>query len=84
MDDVGHSNGGDISMYFAQQHPEMVSQVITLDNLRVPFVLNEKAKILSFPQRIRISKPIPAYCRPSSRHGKTVSISSKPMPNMPT
>jgi hypothetical protein len=45
---VGHSNGGDISMYFAQQHPELVSQVITLDNLRVPFVLNEKVKILSF------------------------------------
>jgi hypothetical protein len=45
---VGHSNGGDISMYFAQQHPELVSQVITLDNLRVPFLLNDKVKILSF------------------------------------
>jgi hypothetical protein len=45
---VGHSNGGDISMYFAQQHPELVSQVITLDNLRVPDVLNDKVKILSF------------------------------------
>ena len=45
---IGHSNGGDISMYFAQQHPELVSQVITLDNLRVPFVLNDKVKILSF------------------------------------
>src|ERR1700736_6158479 len=36
---VGHSNGGDISMYLAKQHPEIVSKVITLDNLRVPFVL---------------------------------------------
>jgi hypothetical protein len=45
---VGHSNGGDISMYFAQRHPELVSQVITLDNLRVPFVPNDKVKILSF------------------------------------
>jgi len=45
---VGHSNGGDISMYFAQKHPERVSQVITLDNLRVPFVINDKLKILSF------------------------------------
>ena len=35
---VGHSNGGDVSMYFAHQHPELVSKVITLDNLRVPFV----------------------------------------------
>jgi hypothetical protein len=45
---VGHSNGGDISMYFAKQHPQQVSKVITLDNLRVPFVLSDKLKILSF------------------------------------
>jgi hypothetical protein len=45
---VGHSNGGDISMYCAKQHPELVSKVITLDNLRVPFVLNDRLKILSF------------------------------------
>jgi pimeloyl-ACP methyl ester carboxylesterase len=45
---VGHSNGGDVSMYVAQQHPELVSKVITLDNLRVPFVLNSHMKILSF------------------------------------
>jgi hypothetical protein len=45
---VGHSNGGDISMYFAKNHPELVSKVVTLDNLRVPFVLSDKLKILSF------------------------------------
>ncbi|MDE2377374.1 alpha/beta hydrolase [Bradyrhizobium sp.] len=45
---VGHSNGGDVSMYVAKQHPEMVSKVITLDNLRVPFVLSDRLKILSF------------------------------------
>src|SRR5882672_461161 len=45
---VGHSNGGDISMFCARRHPELVSKVITLDNLRVPFVLNDKLKILSF------------------------------------
>jgi len=45
---VGHSNGGDIAMYYAKEHPELVSKVITLDNLRVPFVLNDKMKILSF------------------------------------
>src|SRR6476661_5416837 len=27
---VGHSNGGDVAMYFAKQHPELVSKVITL------------------------------------------------------
>ena len=45
---VGHSNGGDIAMYCAKQHPELVTKVITLDNLRVPFVLSNKLKILSF------------------------------------
>jgi len=45
---VGHSNGGDTSMYFARRHPEMVSKVVTLDNLRVPFVTGDKMKILSF------------------------------------
>jgi pimeloyl-ACP methyl ester carboxylesterase len=45
---VGHSNGGDVAMYFAKEHPQMVSKVITLDNLRVPFVQNGKMKILSF------------------------------------
>jgi len=45
---IGHSNGGDISMFFAKQHPDMVRKVVTLDNLRVPFVTNGKIKILSF------------------------------------
>jgi pimeloyl-ACP methyl ester carboxylesterase len=48
---VGHSNGGDTAMYFAMRHPEQVSKVVTLDNLRVPFVLRDKLKILSFRSR---------------------------------
>jgi len=45
---VGHSNGGDTAMYFAKEHADMVRQVVTLDNLRVPFVIRDKLKILSF------------------------------------
>ncbi len=45
---VGHSNGGDISMFFARQHPDMIKRVVTLDNLRVPFLTAAKFKILSF------------------------------------
>src|SRR6185437_5308325 len=45
---IGHSNGGDISMYFAKLHPNLVKKVVTLDNLRVPFVTNGRIKILSF------------------------------------
>ena len=45
---VGHSNGGDISMYFAKAYPDQVKKVVTLDNLRVPFMTDGKFKILSF------------------------------------
>jgi Chlorophyllase enzyme len=45
---VGHSMGGDITMYFAKQYPDEVKKVVTLDNLRVPFVTSGKFKILSF------------------------------------
>src|SRR5580704_2546658 len=44
---VGHSNGGDISMYFAKRYPGMIKKVVTLDNLRVPFATDGKFKILS-------------------------------------
>jgi hypothetical protein len=45
---VGHSAGADISMYFAKLHPEQVKKVVTLDNLRVPFITDGRFKILTF------------------------------------
>jgi acetyl esterase/lipase len=45
---VGHSMGGDITMYFAKQYPDQTKKVVTLDNLRVPFTTAGKFKILSF------------------------------------
>jgi hypothetical protein len=45
---VGHSNGGDISMYFAKMYPDEIKKVVTLDNLRVPFTTDGRFKILSF------------------------------------
>jgi alpha/beta hydrolase fold len=45
---VGHSMGGDITMYFAKQYPDLIKKVVTLDNLRVPFMTEGKFKILSF------------------------------------
>lgn len=33
---VGHSNGGDISMLFAEQYPDRVHVALSLDNRRVP------------------------------------------------
>lgn len=56
---VGHSNGGDISMYFAKMYPEQVKKVVTLDNLRVPFLTNGKFKILSFRSKDPVFKADP-------------------------
>ena len=33
---IGHSNGGDISMWLAKERPELVARAITLDHRRVP------------------------------------------------
>ncbi len=56
---IGHSNGGDISMYFAKRHPDMIKKVVTLDNLRVPFVTDGKFKILSFRSEDPVFKADP-------------------------
>jgi pimeloyl-ACP methyl ester carboxylesterase len=56
---VGHSNGGDISMYFAKRYPELIKKVVTLDNLRVPFMTDGKFKILSFRSRDPVFKADP-------------------------
>jgi hypothetical protein len=45
---AGHSMGGDITMYFAKQYPDRVRAIVTLDNLRVPFITSGAFKILSF------------------------------------
>ena len=56
---IGHSNGGDISMYFAKMHPELVKKVVTLDNLRVPFLTDGKIKIISFRSKDPVFKADP-------------------------
>src|SRR2546423_156123 len=56
---MGHSNGGDISMYFAKMYPDHIKKVVTLDNLRVPFMTDGKFKILSFRSKDPVFKPDP-------------------------
>jgi len=56
---VGHSNGGDISMYFASRHPDLIKKVVTLDNLRVPFITDGRFKILSFRSKDPVFKADP-------------------------
>src|SRR5450631_2616427 len=56
---VGHSMGGDITMYFAKQYPDEIKKVVTMDNLRVPFITDGKFKILSFRSKDTQFKPDP-------------------------
>jgi Chlorophyllase enzyme len=56
---IGHSNGGDVTMYFAKRYPELIKKVVTLDNLRVPFATEGKFKILSFRSKDPVFKTDP-------------------------
>lgn len=68
---IGHSNGGDVSMFFAQEHPELVRMIVTLDNLRVPCLMSGRAKILLF--RSNDWKPDPGVV-PSEIQSRNVGI----------
>src|SRR5260370_27802404 len=56
---VGHSSGGDISMYFAKMYPDQIKKIIELHNLRVPFITDSRFKILSFRSKDSVFKPDP-------------------------
>jgi pimeloyl-ACP methyl ester carboxylesterase len=62
---VGHSNGGDISMYFAKMYPDQIKKVVTLDNLRVPFMTDGRFKILSFRSKDPQFKTDPGVIPPA-------------------
>ena len=51
--------GGDISMYFAKMYPDQIGKLVTLDNLRVPFITDGKFKILSFRSKDPVFKTDP-------------------------
>ena len=68
---VGHSNGGDISMYFAKMYPDQIEKVVTLDNLRVPFMTGGRFKILSFRSKDPQFKTDPGVIPPEGVRQKS-------------
>lgn len=44
---IGHSNGGDISAWLAQESPELTAALITLDHRRMPLPRDGATKVLS-------------------------------------
>ena len=68
---VGHSAGADISMYFAKMYPDHIKEVVTLDNLRVPFMTDGKFKILSFRSKDPQFKTDPGVVPPKGIREKS-------------
>jgi pimeloyl-ACP methyl ester carboxylesterase len=56
---VGHSMGADVSLYYAKLYPDHIKKVVTLDNLRVPFMTDGRFKILSFRSKDPVFKTDP-------------------------
>lgn len=44
---IGHSNGGDMTMLFAVEHPDIARAVISLDNRRMPLPRTSRPKVCS-------------------------------------
>ena len=69
-------------MYFAKLYPEKIKKVVTLDNLRVPFMTDGKFKILSFRSKDPVFKTDPGVvpdeeiCEKAGHHGRADRASS--------
>ena len=58
-------------MYFAKLYPDQIKKVVTLDNLRVPFVTNGRFKILSFRSKDPAFKTDPGVIPPEEVREKS-------------
>ena len=54
---VGHSNGGDTAMLFANAHPALVAQVVSLDSRRMPFPRAQRPRVLSLRSSDQVADP---------------------------
>lgn len=44
---IGHSNGGDMTVLFSHQYPDLVDKVVSLDNRRMPLPRTRRPRIYS-------------------------------------
>ena len=54
---VGHSNGGDTAMLFAEEYPALVARVISFDNRRMPFPRAARPRVLSLRSSDQVADP---------------------------
>jgi pimeloyl-ACP methyl ester carboxylesterase len=76
---MGHSQGGDISMLFAQLHPERMEHVISLDNRRMPLPRTREPLVCSIRSSDQVADegvlPTPREAR---EHGMRIVPCSVP------
>ena len=71
-------------MYFAKMYPDQIKEVVTLDNLRVPFLTDGKFKILSFRSKDPQFKTDPGVV-PQEGSVRSLALRSyKPATSTPT
>ncbi|WP_070151846.1 hypothetical protein [Sphingobium phenoxybenzoativorans] len=54
---IGHSNGGDMTMLFATEHPEKVRIALSLDNRRMPLPRLRQPKVCSLRSSDHVADP---------------------------
>ncbi len=74
----GHSNGGDMSVLFAEKHPDLVWKLITLDQRRYPFPQFSKPKIYSLRSS---DQPADEGVLPSLEEQNKLGITIVKLPN---
>ena len=54
---IGHSNGGDMTMLFATEHPEAIRIALSLDNRRMPMPRTSQPKVCSIRSSNFVADP---------------------------
>ncbi len=75
---IGHSNGGDMSMLFAQKYPGLIDKVISLDNRRMPFPRTRHPKLYSLRSS---DQPADEGVLPTAEEQKTLGITIVKLPH---
>jgi dienelactone hydrolase len=74
---IGHSNGGDMTMLFATEHPEQVRVALSFDNRRMPLPRTKAPKVCSLRSSDQIADPgvLPSPAEQAQFHMSIVSVS---------
>jgi predicted dienelactone hydrolase len=75
---VGHSNGGDTAMLFAEEYPALVQRLISLDNRRMPFPRAARPRVLSLRSSDQVAD---AGVLPTSAEQKQFNTTIIKLPN---